>query len=177
MRTANASSGRDRDRTSALAVGLTVTIAGLMFAGAFAPDQLESVSRYSPWLYGPAATAAWALFSLAAYLLISHGRERRAPVDSDEHYRCPELARVTKQDGCSLCADQKEKTRLSAVTAGFALTITMWVGSLSLIPNGWLEWLGKAPAWTYCLTSVLLWAAFSAAMYLVFRAAREKARA
>jgi len=173
MSTAHASSDRDRDRISALAVGLTVTIACLMFAGAFAPDQLESISRYSPWLYGPAATAAWALFSLAAYLFISRGRERRVPSDLHD-YRCPELAKAPKPDGCSLCANQREKTRLSAVTAGFALTITLWVGALSFMPDIWLAWLGKAPAWTYCLTSVLLWAAFSAAMYLVFRAAHEK---
>ena len=145
-----------------------------MFAGAFAPNQLESISRYSPWLYGPAATAAWALFSLAAYLFLSHGRERKAPSESHEEYRCPELAKAPQPGGCSLCANQREKTRLSAVTAGFALTITMWVGSLSFMPDGWLDWLSKAPAWTYCLTSVLLWASFSAAMYLIFSAAREK---
>jgi hypothetical protein len=174
MPTAPASSGRDRDRISALALGLTVTVVVLMFAGAFAPDQLESISRYSPWLYGPAATAAWALFSFAAYLFISRGRERRAPLESHEDYRCPELAKAPKPDGCTLCANQREKARLSAVTAGFALTITMWVGSLSFMPNGWLDWLGKAPAWTYCLTSVLLWAAFSATMYLVFRATGQK---
>src|SRR5215469_9498385 len=114
---AHATSDRDRDRISALAVGLTITIAGLMFAGAFAPNQLESISRYSPWLYGPAATAAWALFSLAAYLFLSHGRERKAPSESHEEYRCPELAKAPQPGGCSLCANQREKTRLSAVTA------------------------------------------------------------
>ncbi|HKU25424.1 MAG TPA: hypothetical protein VJQ54_08130, partial [Candidatus Sulfotelmatobacter sp.] len=123
------------------------------------------------------ATAAWAIFSLAAYLLISRNRDRTVLHASHEDYRCPELMRTPQPDGCSLCANRREKTRLSAVTAGFALTITVWIGGLSFMPNGWLDWLGKAPAWTYCLTSVLLWAAFSAAMFPIFRAAHEKIHA
>jgi ABC-type transport system involved in cytochrome c biogenesis permease subunit len=174
MSPAHQTSGHDRDRISALAVGLTVTIASLMFAGAFAPDQLESVSRYSPWLYGPAATAAWALFSLIAYLLISRGRGQRAALDSHPGYGWRELATAPKRNGCSLCANQKEKNRLAAVTAGFALTLTAWVAVLSFMPDGWLDWLGKAPPWIYCLTSVVIWAGLSTAMYLIFRASYQK---
>jgi uncharacterized protein (DUF983 family) len=166
-------STRDRDRTSALAAGLAVTVISWTFAAAFAPEELESLAHYSPWLYGPAATTAWALFSAIAYLLISRDRRRRAPLNPHEGYRCRELATAAKANGCSACANQEEKNRLGAVTAGFALTISGWVAALSFMPDGWLDWLGDAPAWIYCIASVVIWAILSEAMYLIFRASRE----
>src|SRR5215469_2296884 len=130
MASGHPSSARDRDRISALAAGLAVTVSSWTFAAAFAPKELESVSGYSPWLYGPAMTAAWALFSAIAYLLISGGRPRRAPLESHEGYRCREFP-VVPTEGCSVCANRREKNRLAAVTAGFALTISGWVAALS----------------------------------------------
>ena len=165
---------RDRDRTSALVAGFAATVAAWTVAAAFAPEKLGALSRYSPWFYGPAATAAWALFSAIAYLLIANGRDRRTPLDLYESYRCPERAMAPKLNGHSLCADQNEKDRLGAVTASFALTITAWVGALSFLPEDWIDWLGRAPSWIYCFASVILWPTLSAAFYLVFRASSGK---
>jgi hypothetical protein len=169
-------SGRDRDRTSALAVGLAAAVISWTFAAAFAPEKLESLSHYSPWLYGPVATTLWALFSVIAYLIISRDRRRKAPPNLHEGYHCRDLLVAVEASGCSVCANQAEKNRLAAVTAGFALTISGWVAALSFMPNGWLDWLGEAPAWIYCIGSIIMWAISSAAMYLVFHASSEKLR-
>ena len=169
-------SARDRERISALATGLAATIISWTFAAAFAPEELESLAHYSPWFYGPLATAAWALFSAIAYLLISRDRRRRAPQNAHEGYRCRELAMAAPANGCSVCANQAEKNRLGAVTAGFALTISGWVAALSFMPGAWLDWLSDAPAWIYCIASVVLWASLSEAMYIILRASHEKLR-
>jgi uncharacterized protein (DUF983 family) len=153
-----------------LAAGLAATVITWTFAAGFAPEKLDSLSQYSPWLYGPAATAAWALFSIIAYLFLARNRRPRAPLNSYAGYRCQELAVVAAGDGCSLCANQQEKNRLGGVTAGFALTISGWVAALSLMPDGWLDWLGNAPAWIYCIASVVVWFTLSEVMYLLFRA-------
>jgi hypothetical protein len=174
MAPSHPSAARDRDRTSALTAGLSVIVIGWTFVAAFAPEKVESLSN-SPWVYGPAATAAWGLFSVIAYQLFSRGRRRRAPLESHEGYRCREFP-VVAVEGSSVCASRAEKNRLAAVTAGFALTIGGWVTALSFMPNGWLDWLGKAPAWIYCIVSVVLWATWSGIMYVVFRASRPQWR-
>ena len=167
-------SARERDRTSALAIGLAATIVSWTFAVAFAPEKLDSLARYSPWLYGPAATAAWALCSGIAYLWISRDRRQRVPLNSRQAYRCRELPMVATASGCTVCANREEKNRLGAVTAGFALTISGWVAALSFMPDSWLDWLTKAPSGLYCIVSIVLWITLSAAMYLVFRASSIK---
>jgi len=168
------SSPRECDRVSALAAGLAATVIGWTFAAAFMPGELESVSQYSPWFYGPIAVAVWALFSAIAYLLISRDQRRRAILGAHEGYRCRDFSPTVSARCGSVCADLAEKTRLAATSAGFALTITAWVAILSFMPDGWLDWLGKAPAWLYCIISVTLWAPLSAGMYLVFNASRTR---
>jgi len=168
------SSPRERDRISALAAGLAATVIGWTFAAAFMPEELESVSQYSPWLYGPIAVAVWALFSAIAYLLISRDQRQRAILEAHDGYRCRDFPPTLSARCGSICVDLAEKTRLAATSAGFALTITAWVATLSFMPDGWLDWLGKAPAWLYCIISVTLWAALSAGMYLVFNASRTR---
>jgi hypothetical protein len=160
---------RDRNRTSALVAGLAATITAWTFAAAFAPEKLESLSRYSPWFYGPAATAAWAFFGAIAYPFMSHGLDRRTPLDSHKSYRRQELAMALKSNGHSVCVNREEKNRLCAAMAGFALTITAWVGAFSFMPEDWIDCLGKSPAWICSIASMVLWATLSAAMYLVFR--------
>jgi hypothetical protein len=167
-------SARERDRISALATGLAATVIGWTFAAAFAPEKLESLSRYSPWLYGPVAVAVWALFSTIAYLLISRDQRQRALLEPHDGYRCRDFAPAASADCGSLCANLEEKTRLAAISAGFALTISLWVATLSFMPDGLLDWLGEAPAWLYCVVSVILWAALSEGMYLVFRASQKQ---
>jgi hypothetical protein len=161
---------------SALAAGLAATVICWTFAAAFAPGELESLSQYSPWLYGPIASVVWALFSAIAYLLISRDQRRRAFLEPHEGYRCRDFTPAASANGGSVCANLEEKTRLAAITAGFALTISLWVAALSFMPDGWLDWLGEAPAWIYCLVSVVLWVTSSGAMYLVFRAPRLNLR-
>jgi len=173
MASSHVTSARDRQRTSALTIGLTATVAIWTFAAAFAPGKLESLGRLSPWLYGPAASLAWAFFSAIAYLLMSRDRKQNAPLNSFEGYRSRELAMAAKPTGCSVCANQKEKNRLGAVTGGFALTLNIWVAALSFMPEGWLDWLSQSPAWMYCIASVILWATLSEAVYLIFRASPE----
>jgi hypothetical protein len=165
---------RERARTSALVAGLAATVVAWTVAVAFAPERLGSLSSYSPWFYGPVATAAWVLFSAIAYLLLAHARDRRPLVDLHDGYRCPELAISLKSNGQSLCANQNEKIRLGVVTASFALTITAWVGALSLMPEDWIDWLGTSPAWICCVASVVLWSTLSAALFLVFRGSGER---
>jgi hypothetical protein len=167
---------RDRDRTSALAAGLAAILISWTFAAAFVPEKLDLLSRYSPWLYGPAVTAAWAVFSALAYMLISRDRRQRAPLNLHENYRCRELVIATIHNGCSVCTNQAEKNRLGALTAGFALTISGWVATLSFMPDTWLDWLGEAPAWIYCLISIVLWIDSSEMIYLVFRTSRQNLR-
>jgi hypothetical protein len=165
-------STRDRERVSALTIGLAATVIAWTFAAAFAPEQLESLARYSPWLYGPGSTAVWVLFSAIAYLLVRRDR-RRAPPNADEGYRCRELGIKSPANGCSICTNRHEKNRLGAVTAGFALTINAWVAALSFLPGDWLERLGQAPSWVYCIVSVVLWASLSGVMYPIFGTSRE----
>jgi hypothetical protein len=169
-------SGRERDRISALAVGLAATIIGWIFAAAFTQAELESLSRYSPWLYGPIATAVWALFSAIAYLLICRDQRGGAFLEPREGYHCRDFAPAVSANCRSGFAKPEEKNRLAAISAGFALTISVWVATLSFMPEGCLDWLGEAPAWVYCVISVILWAALSEGMYLVFRASQERAR-
>jgi hypothetical protein len=169
-----ATSGPERERISALTAGLAATVITWTFAAGFASEKLETLARYSPWLYGPALTAAWALFSAIAYLFIRRSRHPRARRDVDESYRCSELRASASAIGSSICANQDEKDRLGAVSAGFALTISAWVAMLSFMPENWLDSLGQAPAWIYCIASVILWATLSASTYLIFRASHRR---
>jgi hypothetical protein len=161
---------RDRERTSALTAGLAATIIFWTFAAGFVPDALDKLGEYSPWLYGPASTTIWAVFSAIAYLLIRRGNPKLSP-HPNETYRCHDLAVATPHIGSSVCANRKEKNHLAAVTAGFALTISAWVGALSVMPNDWIDSFSLAPPWSYCVASVMFWAASSTAMYSIFSAA------
>ena len=163
----------DRERISALTAGLAATITIWTFAAGYAPSTLERLGEYSPWLYGPVSTAAWAMFSAIAYLLIRRYADQSSR-HSDETYRCRDLGVPAPVIGASVCANREEKNRLGAVTAGFALTITAWVGALSLMPPDWLDSLSAAPPWSYCVGSVGLWAALSALMYSFFCAADRR---
>jgi membrane associated rhomboid family serine protease len=165
---------RDRDRISALTVGLAATIIIWTFAAAYASATLDALGEYSPWLYGPASTLAWAVFSAIAYLVIHRSGQQGSPPQSDQTYHCHELGIPTPLIGDSVCASRDEKNHLGAVTAGFALTITAWVGALSLMPADWLDSLSAAPPWSYCLGSVGLWAALSTMMYSIFSAADRR---
>jgi hypothetical protein len=167
-------SARDRERISALTAGLAATIIIWLFAAGYAPETLETLGEYSPWLYGPVSTGAWAVFSIIAYLLIHREARRSTSPYSDEAYRSHDLHLPTPAVGPSVCANREEKNHLAAVTAGFALTITTWVAVLSLMPGDWLDSLSTAPAWSYCLGSVALWAALSTAMFSIFSAADRR---
>jgi hypothetical protein len=167
-------SAHERERISALGAGLAATIISWTFAAAFAPEELQAIARYSPWLYGPGATATWALFSAIAYLWVRHSRKSTAPSAAHEEYHCREIKVHPSTDCRSVCANQQEKLRLGAVTAGFALTIGTWVVALSFMPEGWLDWLGGAPAWFYCIASVILWAIMGEAAYLIFRGSQQQ---
>jgi hypothetical protein len=166
--------GREKERVSALTAGLAATIVGWTFAAAFAPATLDNLGEYSPWLYGPVSTAAWAFFSLVAYLLIHKSESRHPAADPDASYRCREFRVPSPTSGFSVCANSDQKNHLAAVTAGFALTIASWVVLLSLMPDDWLDALSEAPAWSYCTASVTLWAALSITMYHVFSAAERR---
>ncbi len=159
-------SPRDRVRISSLTVGLAATVGAWTFVAAFAPATLEALGGYSPWIYGPASTAVWALFSGATYALLCRNRDQNAGSDALANYRCPELGIAAPAAGTSVCASREEKTRLGAATAGFALTISTWVAALSFMPEDLLDSLSAAPVWFYCLVSIGLWAAFSTLMYM-----------
>jgi hypothetical protein len=165
---------RDRERISALTAGLAATIIIWTFAAGYAPATLETLGEYSPWLYGPVSTVAWAVFSAIAYLLIRRGGYQSSAPPLDESYRCRELAVSAPDMSASVCANRNEKNHLAAVTAGFALTITSWVAALSLMPTGWLDSLSETPPWAYCVGSVGLWAVLSTAMYSIFSAADRR---
>jgi hypothetical protein len=165
---------RDRERISALTAGLAVTIIIWTFAAGYAPAALETLGESSPWFYGPVSTVAWAVFSGIAYLLIPRSGRLSSSLHLDETYRCHDLGVPTPIIGPSVCASRDEKNHLGAVTAGFALTITAWVAALSLMPADWLDSLSAAPAWSYCVGSVGLWAALSTVMYSIFSAADRR---
>jgi hypothetical protein len=160
----------DRERISALTAGLAATIITWTFAAGYAPVTLESLGHYSPWFYGPVALGAWAAFTAIAYLLICRGVRRKSPAIPNENYRCATLRVAAPQKSISLCASRDEKDRLAAVTAGLALTMSTWVAALSFAPEKWMEALGAAPPWLYCLASAGLWASFSTASFSVFHA-------
>jgi hypothetical protein len=165
---------RDRERISALTAGLAATIIIWTFAAGYAPATLETLGEYSPWLYGPVSTVAWAVFSAIAYLLIRRKGQQISSRHLDDTYRCHDLGVPTPVISTSVCASRDEKNHLGAVTAGFALTITAWVGALSLMPANWLDSLSAAPAWSYCLGSVGFWAALSTVMYSIFSTADRR---
>ena len=71
-------------------------------------------------------------------------------------------------------ADQKEKHRLAAVSAGGALTIAIWVAAISFMPGRWLDRLEQGPAWLYCTASTIVWAILSGAIYFIYRRLRGK---
>jgi hypothetical protein len=84
----------DRERVSALTAGLAATVITWTFAAGYAPATLQTLGEYSPWLYGPGSTVAWAVFSAIAYLLIHRtGPQTSAP--HDETYRCRDLGVAT----------------------------------------------------------------------------------
>lgn len=160
----------DRERIAALTAGLAATISVWTFAAGYAPSTLETLGQYSPWLYAPASAVAWALFSSVAYLLIHKSGAPTTPRHADEAYRCRDLAVSMPAVSISVCASRDEKDHLGGVTAGFALTITVWVAALSLMPDAWLDSLSAAPAWWYCVGTVGLWAGLSTVMYSFFSA-------
>ena len=172
--TSRVTPARDRERISALTAGLAATIIIWLFAVGYAPATLDSLGEYSPWLYGPVSTVAWAALSAIAYLLIHRSGDRYASGSLDNSYKCPELRVTTQAISHSVCANRREKNHLAAVTAGFALTIAMWVATLSLMPSDWLDSLSTAPPWSYCLGSVGLWAALSTTMYSIFSASDRR---
>jgi hypothetical protein len=159
---------RERERIAALTAGLAATIVIWIFAAGYAPATLEGLGEYSPWLYGPLSTAAWAVFSVIAYLLIRRSGEQSSSPDTA--YRCHDLRIPPAPAGGSVCTNRDEKNHLAAVSAGFALTITTWVAALSTMPADWLDSLSVTPAWWYCAGTVGLWAALSTIMYSVFSA-------
>ena len=161
---------RERDRIAALTAGLTGTIIIWIFAAGYAPATLEGLGEYSPWLYGPLSTAAWAAFSAIAYLLIHRSGTQSSLQNPDTSYRCPDSRVANLAGGVSVCANRDEKNHLAAVTAGFALTITIWVAGLSTMPADWLDSLSVTPPWWYCAGTVGAWAALSTIMYSVFSA-------
>jgi hypothetical protein len=165
---------RDRDRISALTIGLAATIVIWTFAAAYASPTLEALGEYSPWFYGPASTLAWAAFSAIAYLAIHRSTQRSSPCQLNETYRGQDLGLPVPVAGYSVCANRNEKNHLAAVTAGFALTIASWVAALSLMPADWLDSLSAAPPWSYCAGSVGLWAGLSTLMYSIFSAADRR---
>jgi membrane-associated HD superfamily phosphohydrolase len=169
-------SRRDRDRIAALAVGLATSVIGWTFTVAFVQEKVDSLFLYPPWLYGVVAIAAWALFSAIAYLLISRDRLQKCCVESHESYHCPDLAATASPNCGSVCANLEQKTRMAAMSAGFALTVSLWVAALSFMPGAFLDWLNEAPAGICCIVSVILWAALSVGMRLVFRASRASLR-
>jgi hypothetical protein len=164
----------DRERISALTAGLAATISIWTFAVGYAPATLERLGEYSPWLYGPVSTVAWAVFSAIAYLLIHRNGGQSSSDQVNEGYLCHDLGVPTPVISASVCTSRDQKNHLGAVTAGFALTITAWVAALSLMPGDWLDSLSAAPAWQYCVGSVGLWAALSTVMYSIFSAADRK---
>jgi hypothetical protein len=172
--TSRVNPARDRERISALTVGLAATIAMWTFAAGYAPATLETLGEYSPWLYGPVSTVAWAIFSAISYLLIRRNGQQSSSYHLDEIYRCHELGVPTPVISISVCASRDEKNHLGAATAGFALTVTAWVAALSLMPADWLDSLSAAPAWSYCVGSVGFWAALSTMMYSIFSAADRR---
>ena len=174
MASGRVTSARERDRVSALAMGLAATVMAWTFAAAFAPGELQAVSGYSPWLYGPVAISAWALFSTIAYLLICRDQRRRVQLEPREPYRCRDFATAASLNCNSVCASLEEKIRLASISAGLGLTVMAWVAALSFMPGPWLDWLSKTPRPTCCIVSIALWLGLSKGMYLVFRASRER---
>jgi hypothetical protein len=163
-------SARDRERFSALMAGLAAMAAAWTFIAAFAPQTLESLGGYSPWFYGPVSTAVWALFSGIAYLFLRGNCRSATSPDTIANYRCRELDNLLRSAGVSVCASREERRRLAGITAGLALTISLWVAALSFLPENWLDFLSAAPVWFYCLTSAGLWGILSTVMYLALRA-------
>jgi hypothetical protein len=162
-------SARDDIRVASLTAGLAATVGAWIFIAAFAPSAVDALGGYSPWIYGPASTAVWALFSGAAYLALRRNRGQGAASDVAASYRCREFTGALRMPADSVCASREEKLRLAAVTAGFALTISSWVAVLSFIPASLLDSLEAAPAWLYCLVSVGLWATLSTLMHAALR--------
>ena len=102
-------------------------------------DELEALGGFSPWFDGPVLTAAWALFSGLAYLLLRRGEIARHAPDEIANYRCRMAETTPYSASASVCASREEKRRLAAATAGFALTISVWVATLSFLPEGWFN--------------------------------------
>src|SRR5271169_3401158 len=96
----------EKQRISALTAGLAATITIWTFAAGYAPATLEKLGEYSPWLYGPVSTVAWAVFSAIAYLLIHRNGQRSSSRHSDETYRCHDLGVPTPAIGTSVCASR-----------------------------------------------------------------------
>jgi ABC-type transport system involved in cytochrome c biogenesis permease subunit len=167
-------SARGTEPITALTVGLAAIIICWTCAVAFALNSLEALGDYSPWLYGPAATAVWAVFSAVIYLLIRRNNRRKIPSSPHENYQCAGLHVTAPYHGASVCATRAEKDRLAAVTAGLAFTMSTWVVTLSLAPEGWMDALSVAPPWLYCLASAALWAGFSVTLGAIFRASSRR---
>jgi hypothetical protein len=169
-------SAQDKTRVSALMTGLSAVAGSWIFVAAFAPTKLEALGGFSPWFDGPVLTAAWALFSGLAYLLLRRGDIARHAPDEIANYRCRMAETTPYSASASVCASREEKRRLAAATAGFALTISVWVATLSFLPEGWFNALNAAPVWFYCLVSVGLWGLLTAAMRVALEASEHKPR-
>jgi len=167
-------SAQDKARVSAMTAGMAAVAGAWTFLAAFAPATLAALDGLSPWFDVPALIAIWALFSAIVYLLLRRTRHTHPASDEIVDYHCRERQITPYATSVSLCASREEKRHLGAITAGFALTISMWVAALSFLPGAWLNALNPAPVWFYCLVSAGLWVILSAAMYSLLSAAERR---
>jgi hypothetical protein len=170
----------EKERIAALSAGLAIVILVWLGAEAFASDWIASLGLLSMWFYGPITAVVWGLISLGAYLLIMRS-EGRNPALCPEHEEATRQARgaktgeLTKLPKCIEEVDAREKDKLGAVMAGFAITIGAWLAVLSFAPMSWIDVIAGITPWIYCLVSMGVWFVSGHLMYWGFLRGRRHA--
>jgi hypothetical protein len=167
----------EKERVAALSAGLAIIVLAWTGAQAFASNWIDSLGVPSVWLYGPISAAAWGLLSAISYILIIRAQRRNPALCPEQEEVTRELRRktceLTKVPKCIEFVDERERDKLGALMAGFAVTIAAWLALLSFAPPGLLDSIVSTSPWIYSLATMLVWFVSAEFTYWSFRRGRQ----
>jgi hypothetical protein len=164
----------DGKNLTALLIGFAIVTIGWFVLEAFAPAVMDWLGDSSPWVYGPATVVVWGIVSLIARMTI-----RRNPTTDNVLPRAVPGGTWSANEKHAFelrteAARQLECDKISALSAGFALTVLTWLIVLSYAPSAWIEEIGAQPPWEYSIVSIVYWAVTAEISYLLLRRGRRR---
>lgn len=166
---------QDGDKLTALIIGFAGVTIGWFALEAVAPNFADSLGDLSAWFYGPASLVVWGFISVVAlFALRRSGGGAADEEDEPNPTKNTSDRNVEQPDRLALrlrteAARQLERDKISALTSGFACTVTAWLIALSYFPQNWLDAIGGQPPWLYSLVSMVFWTIVAIGSYRLIR--------